>query len=363
MSTTVEPANDRAASERRAALPSLTSVRCFAAVMVFLHHLHVKGNPLLIAPLELGYVGVSLFFILSGFVLTWSNKAGRTNREFYLRRFARVYPTHAVVVIATFTIAAAVGHTFGMIDFGANLALIHAWWTDPTIGFGINPVSWSLACEAVFYALFPLAFVMFSRVTLSTMWITVGAAYAAYLTAVLVVATQAQSVALSQATYTNPIVRLPEFLVGIALAQTIINRGKIPYWAAPLAVGIAGAGAAISIVWPAPDAWLAPTCAALIAFLAQRDIAGKTGPMGWSWLQYAGRVSYAFYLVHLQLLRIVWSFIGHTAVAAVAAFLLACLAAVALHHLIEVPVNRWILTGVRRSTSATTSDKTSTIEA
>jgi peptidoglycan/LPS O-acetylase OafA/YrhL len=44
-------------------------------------------------------VGVSSFFALSGFVLTWSLRAADTKRAFYRRRFARVYPLHFLTLL------------------------------------------------------------------------------------------------------------------------------------------------------------------------------------------------------------------------------------------------------------------------
>jgi peptidoglycan/LPS O-acetylase OafA/YrhL len=49
------------------------------------------------AVIGLGYTGVAFFFVLSGVVLAWSHKAGDTKKSFYWRRFARVWPLHALM--------------------------------------------------------------------------------------------------------------------------------------------------------------------------------------------------------------------------------------------------------------------------
>ena len=76
----------------RRELPLLTSLRAFAALTVFVFHLpvHVPGQ-------KLGYVGVAFFYVLSGFILTWSYQKGVTGRVFFGRRFARIYPSHLVL--------------------------------------------------------------------------------------------------------------------------------------------------------------------------------------------------------------------------------------------------------------------------
>ncbi len=77
----------------RIMLDSLTAVRGPAALLVFGYHvIHGTQWANWIPGARLGYVGVSLFFILSGFVLAWSYNKNAGAKSFYLRRFARVYP-------------------------------------------------------------------------------------------------------------------------------------------------------------------------------------------------------------------------------------------------------------------------------
>ena len=82
-------------------LPRLTSLRAFAALVVFLSHLDIRGGTLGAAGpfVAYGYVGVGFFFVLSGFVLTWSYVPGAPVGAFYLRRFARIWPNHFVMLV------------------------------------------------------------------------------------------------------------------------------------------------------------------------------------------------------------------------------------------------------------------------
>src|SRR5215475_10169980 len=83
----------------RPRLPALTSLRFFAALHVVTFHLytmHITAGPVWYQRLSsIGYVGVGLFFVLSGFILVYTY-AGRswTARSFWQARFARIYPAY-----------------------------------------------------------------------------------------------------------------------------------------------------------------------------------------------------------------------------------------------------------------------------
>ncbi len=147
-------------------LPALTGARWLAAFVVFVHHAglaaYLSGNPqhFLIAVGSAGHVGVSFFFVLSGFVLLWSARPHDAAVTFWWRRVARVVPSHVVTAFIAlalgFTIAPSLGprdETGGWAATLTNVGLLNSWvpgWSQAG-----NPVSWSLVCEAFFYALFP----------------------------------------------------------------------------------------------------------------------------------------------------------------------------------------------------------------
>jgi peptidoglycan/LPS O-acetylase OafA/YrhL len=133
-----------------------------AALLVFGLHLrnlgYLSGAPVDIIgwPFMAGATGVSFFFVLSGFVLTWSARSHDTAAGFWRRRIARIYPVHLVTAVAAMLLGSAIlgqPRPTGQ-QLAANLLLIHSWW--PAWWQTLNPVSWSLACEAFFYATFPV---------------------------------------------------------------------------------------------------------------------------------------------------------------------------------------------------------------
>ncbi|WP_435016476.1 acyltransferase family protein [Tundrisphaera sp. TA3] len=115
-------------------------------------------------PLSLGWAGVSLFFVLSGFCIHFSTlRAGETRwGHFFWRRFWRIYPAYFLALVAF----ACLGKLdLGTAD-GSKQFLTHALFlhnvSEQTL-FGINPSFWSIAAEVQLYLLFPAFLAIRSR--------------------------------------------------------------------------------------------------------------------------------------------------------------------------------------------------------
>lgn len=82
-------------------LDAITGLRWWAAFAVFLFHVrNIVPLPGPVAEVaQFGYLGVAFFFVLSGFVLTWSWRPDVDKRTFYWRRFARIYPLNVVTLL------------------------------------------------------------------------------------------------------------------------------------------------------------------------------------------------------------------------------------------------------------------------
>src|SRR5690606_41368269 len=111
-----------ATPERSSRLPSLTGLRFFAAFLVFLFHLSLldaystdgEGHgPFASALRNGGWAGVTFFFILSGFVLTWSVRDGDTPRAFWAPRLGKLLPNHGVAFFPALAPYAHVSATVG----------------------------------------------------------------------------------------------------------------------------------------------------------------------------------------------------------------------------------------------------------
>jgi peptidoglycan/LPS O-acetylase OafA/YrhL len=106
--TAVDPADGqpRGHSSAGAWLPSLSGLRFVAVLVVFGFHVHVANvfsDGAIRAVIERifgpGAGGVSFFFVLSGYVLTWSARPHDTAVRFWRRRFARIYPNYLVALL------------------------------------------------------------------------------------------------------------------------------------------------------------------------------------------------------------------------------------------------------------------------
>ncbi|MDR6875125.1 peptidoglycan/LPS O-acetylase OafA/YrhL [Microbacterium barkeri] len=100
-----------------------------------------------------GMVGVSLFSLLSGFVMARTDREGETARTYYRKRFARIYPASFIACVLVITWHALRGG-LEVTDFAA-FTLLQSWVPDKAVDFAAQAIFWSLSCEAFFYLAFP----------------------------------------------------------------------------------------------------------------------------------------------------------------------------------------------------------------
>ena len=166
-------------------IPALDGVRGVAILLVLMHHLMLT-KPLGAAPwfdslTHTGWVGVDLFFVLSGFLITGILYDTRTDagcfRNFIARRVLRIFPLYYGVLVGVLVIAPAVLRRLPM-DASLQASLLDSTWQPPVNHLGLwlylqNFIGssyrafghfWSLAVEEHFYLLWPLVIFRFRRV-------------------------------------------------------------------------------------------------------------------------------------------------------------------------------------------------------
>ncbi len=225
-------------------LPVLTSVRFFAAIyVVFFHYAKpfVASNLILNTIVQYGYVGVSFFFVLSGFILTYNYLAdpGKpvNKRRFWIARFARIYPVYILAFLLALAVQTPSLQLHSLKDTARLMATMvseaglgQAWtpWTSCVI----NCPAWSVSTEAFFYLLFPFLgawLVQRSNPQLRNLIIVLFAllllpAVLYFLLAQAAPGADTVDRLLTLLAYT-PIVHLPQFLIG-SIAGLIYLRGR-----------------------------------------------------------------------------------------------------------------------------------------
>ena len=143
---------------KRPALKALTSIRFFAAMYVVLFHLHIGFNvtrvPLVAPFMASGYTGVTLFFVLSGFILAYNYPEVRSAKEFWIARFARIYPVYALSLLLSLMRPGAWHEPHLAVGCVLDFGLLQAWWIP--LFSALNSAAWTLSVEAFFYAMFPV---------------------------------------------------------------------------------------------------------------------------------------------------------------------------------------------------------------
>jgi peptidoglycan/LPS O-acetylase OafA/YrhL len=334
-------------------------MRFLAALPVVL--IHAGGQfftwPALKAVIGYGYLGVTFFFLLSGFVLTWSYTQ-QPARRFWWLRFSRIWPAQLLVALFAFVLLASHEKVPDWPGRVADVLLVQSWWPDSTVYYGGNGVSWSLSCEAFFYLMFPALAAGLVRLN----WRGLGLTSAACLAVLGIAPFVATAAGVSGRLYgwlffILPAYRLCEFVLGMVLARCVRLGFRMPRPGLAMALG-GGAMVALAagMAWhtvgagrtmdrPVAALLMIPVFGLLLVAGATKDIHGSVGALASRPLVWLGMTSFALYLVHQPLLRLTQSWgwwprtQGLPGLLAFTAFLiLAVGVAGALHHLFERPV-------------------------
>lgn len=282
----------------------LTALRFMAALWVALYtfwpNLDVGFVPNLTAK---GYLGVELFFVLSGFILShvYLNAfAGErfSYRGFLWARIARVYPLHLFTlagVMALGLAAVAVGlsidsSVLSWKTLPAHLLMVHAWGFAGEAGW--NHPSWSISAEWFAYLAFPL-FAAAAWPLRARPWVATAGA-AVFLMGLYAAFERLAGFPLTEATFRWGALRIvPCFAYGCAL-YLVYRRAPVKP-AAPLALLAGGVmiGSACLMAWDAVT-----VLAAGLLILALASIPnGRAGWLASRPAVYLGEISYSVYMV------------------------------------------------------------------
>jgi len=341
-------------------LDPLTGVRFFLALGVVLFHYQLQWTlpDEAVGLLDRARLGVDVFFILSGFILTHVYLQGDgvpDYRRFLAARFARIYPAHLFILLGMlglvllaplFGVGLEPGR-FNPADFAGTLLLVQAWFPRETMVLWNGP-AWSLSAEWFAYLAFPAYAALALRLR-ARPWVIIA------LAAILFVALDAFYRAqfgrvLPRAEDSMGILRIvPEFLYGIGLyylgqrwtpSPRVSVMGALATTAALLTLMQLGADDRIIVAAAGPFV----LSLALLAKARVRTCLSHPVAL------FAGEASFALYLVHIPILM-VWrnaaqAFFGwpgdyRMGMSELAAMLVLTLAAAAaIHVFVERPGRR-----------------------
>lgn len=331
----MEYENLRAAGQLRPSkLNALTSLRFAAAALIVIHHLHDFGLTFLKGwPLD---NAVSFFFVLSGFILTYTYPdiaTGSDARRFWVARFARVWPAHVATIGLLYILLAGdasrygTGYSSPLLLLG-NVSLVQAWIPVSNVYFSYNAVSWSISAEAFFYLVFPSLIQGFAK----SWWWKLGIALALVFWLIALCITSSlppfggaswTSTTLGMV-YINPLARLFEFTLGMCAAMIYrVSRPRIRLTASVgtvveaiaallllLNISLVDAIASWAYVLIGPPAaeWLVhggAICFSVAVFILvislEQGSISKT--LGRRPLVFLGEISYSMYMLHYVILR------------------------------------------------------------
>ncbi len=309
---------------RKGELSSLTGIRFYAALLVYVYHvvLTIPGvNALSVSSLfsNAADVGVSFFFILSGFILTYNYAdvfrdgiSAASYTRFVWDRLTKIYPVHVLTLLLVLPIATFSPHL--PLDWRAvpfHLLLLQCFWPSSTPAFSgyLNVPSWSISCEWFFYLLAPV--VMFFALRICRRWVPVGMAmgYACGL-GLLLWHGQSDEARLYFVSRFAPS-RFVDFLAGVLLARVFLTSGQklagVSGLAQATGIGLIIAGAMYRpyAAWPLWGGLLyLPGAVLLILGLAYGRgffVAHLNRPG----LKRLGMASFSLYLIHVPVLRAV----------------------------------------------------------
>jgi peptidoglycan/LPS O-acetylase OafA/YrhL len=289
--------------------PDIEGLRAVAVLLVVIFHAFPEALPG-------GFIGVDIFFVISGFLITGivarELAGGRFSiAAFYSRRIRRIFPALFVVLLAVLLL----GWLFMLPDayarlssdasaaaaFSANIALLlHAGYFD--VDSAKNPLLhlWSLGIEEQFYLLWPLLLMGAARLRIGLAGVAIAVALGSFLLNVALIGTH------PVATFYLPFTRAWELLAGAILAlawDRVPQAGRASDWCAAIgAVLIAIAVVSLDPRSAFPGWWAALPAAGSALLLSAPGALGARHILASRPLVFIGAISYPLYLWHWPLL-------------------------------------------------------------
>ena len=306
----------------KAPLQVLTGLRFVAASVVVANHFWPISTSPHYGPFFLrgAVTAVTFFFVLSGFILTYVYADTLDNlpilsgaKTFWHARFARIAPVYYLSLLISLPPILYAVFVSRVSTFNASVILtplfLQAWW--PNVSTSWNAPAWSLSAECFFYLIFPFLIRFIKKIPDSALLLSTYILVS--VTALIVPPSMIPERFLNPSLFWMhfraffPLLHLPSFLFGVAVARAYSHYRKEPlkhaaalFWLAaaalPLLLGLRGIlPAALS-----SNLTIVPLSGALIWLGSQLD--GRKMLLSTPLMLLLGEASYALYILHVPLL-------------------------------------------------------------
>lgn len=353
-------------------IEALTALRFFVAIGIVVHHLYLVGY------FDPGLQGfrnllegmgncVAFFFVLSGFILTYSYRPslGRDlGMSYYVARVARVYPVYLLGLVLSIpgayralSFPGSLGVRHDLISpLLLDLFLLQAWC--PALCILVNGPGWSLSVEAFFYALFPWLLKsrhlgLGGRMTVVAGVVLWGAGVLPGLAILGWYGSDAIPKGVDFFHSFFPLLRLPEFAMGILAGHWFLGGGRLP---APRRLAAMFLTMLVCYQWlSGPEmrflghnALLAPLFCGIILAIASLGDGVLRDILESRFLVVLGQASFSLYILHMplkSLWTLVWMSAGLNSRGVIFAgtylvFVIGC--SLLAYRFVEVPGREWL---------------------
>jgi len=337
-------------------IETLTGLRFIAALLVFFHHVPWSSdfNTVCSNIASQGYIGVSFFFILSGFVISYAYSTKILNNEisagkYILLRYVRILPLHILCTLPYLYIVFAnlnpeTTILRQIVKSVINLGLLQSFVPIKNCYFNLNAASWSLSNEIFFYVCFLFLVQIAGRLRLRFTLILLG--FIA-LTASISLFNDFSANTNHWLFYINPFFRLIEFLIGMILYD-YYQKGafdKLSSWSSFSYIFVLICMYFADRVHESfrYSLYFLPCVSLLLITHLNRSKNMINGLLSHKLLVLLGNASFAFYLIHGLIIGITAKYIkSGTFIPILISFFLTTVISIILYKLVELPIEKFL---------------------
>lgn len=301
-------------------IQSLQSLRFVFIMLVVMSHIIGKSFDFG------GECGVSFFFMLSGFILSYAygqkiETGNFRQKNFLLKQLSKFYPLHLLTFIVMIALDARLGRFFSWDKLVANALLLQSWVPDDNFYFVGNGLSWFLSDLLFFYVMFPLLYRLLTKCKLS--WLLVDGVFLLSLYVLLAISIPENLI--NPLLYASPLTRLLDFIIGILVYRFWTSetgqqqRQRIEALSSSAVTWLEFAMVAAVVVSfyvyevsslrfrCAALFWLVLPVVLLVFVKTDRQSGLVTRLLHQPWMLWLGGISLEIYLVHWVTMRVLYS--------------------------------------------------------